>query len=348
MSATIVPAATSIAVAASLTSPASPRRRRPSPHVRRGARRPVRRAAATGRRARRCGPRRRRAPRSRGMRTQSRSTGAVAGDDLEDAAEGVEALEAGVRHDHDVGVGRTVEHGQRPGRPGRVQVPQRGQLGRPLGVALRQSGHGPGPLLGVGPGALGEDHGALVRVAYPLGHRADRVELGLRVGCAPVEEVVGQPVADDVEAGIGQQLALEHVVRLEPRLGHEPRGEQRVGQARVARQDDHRTRARAASRWRGSSRRRQVSRRPTTSPLAHHRCNAKCGAGFFARPVTKNQPAQVSPMISSHDHHTREAHQPRAGHAPRRGDEVDQHGDGEPDRRQQDESRCRAGRSRER
>ncbi len=88
------------------------------------------------------------------------------------------------------------------------------------------------------PGSLGEDHRHLV-VAEPRRQVAHSLQLSCGVGGLAVEEVVGQPVADDVEAGVGEQLPFEHVARVHP--GHRsdhPGAEQGVGEAGVATQQN--------------------------------------------------------------------------------------------------------------
>ena len=87
-------------------------------------------------------------------------------------------------------------------------------------------------------GPLGIDQHA-VAGSEAVGERPHPLEL-LRLARSAAHEVVRQPSPGDVEAGIGEQLALEHVAQADPvRAGDEVRRQQVVDDARVADQHDH-------------------------------------------------------------------------------------------------------------
>jgi hypothetical protein len=103
-------------------------------------------------------------------------------------------------------------------------------------VALGDLGERPLPFGGRGAGALGKDDGD-VAVAHVGGQVTERDEFAGRVGCVAVDEVVRHPTADDVEAGVEEQLALQHVAgALTCAGGDHPGAEQRVGKAGVTAQ----------------------------------------------------------------------------------------------------------------
>ena len=148
------------------------------------------------------------------------------GEVAKDAAERVEAVEADVPPDHDVGVRRTGEQRGGAGGARRDEVDERAHpigshripLGQPVKLTLA--------LLRRRAGAFGEDHGHLVG-RHAGGHRAERLELDGGVRRLAIEEVVGQAVADDVETRIGEQLTLEDEAHLHLRdVGDHPGADQ--------------------------------------------------------------------------------------------------------------------------
>ena len=108
-------------------------------------------------------------------------------------------------------------------------------------VALGDPRQRAGAALGREAGPLGVDQHSLVRLQAP-GQRVHPLQLH-RLARAAADEVVRQAPAGDVEAGVGEQLALEHEAQPDPmRTGDEDRGQEVVDDARVADQDDHRPR----------------------------------------------------------------------------------------------------------
>jgi hypothetical protein len=148
------------------------------------------------------------------------------GEVAEDAAEGVEPVEADVPGDDDVGPRVSGDQRCRAGGAGRQEVGESGESFGALGLALADAGQCPGALVIGGAGPLGEDDGDLI-VAQSGREIAEGGEFGRGVGGLTVEEVVGESVADDVETRVGQEFALEDVARVHPgHGGDDPRAEQ--------------------------------------------------------------------------------------------------------------------------
>lgn len=142
-----------------------------------------------------------------------------------------------MRTEHDIGRRRPLQQRQHPPGARRQQDTEPLRPGPLLSVERRQH---PGSFLGRGTRALRVDHGEIAR-AHP---RRQPHDGGATRGVSPLprDEDVRQPVAHDVQARIVQELPLEYIPGTEPvgdrRVQH---GEERVGQGRVAQEQEVRT-----------------------------------------------------------------------------------------------------------
>ena len=211
-------------------------------------------------------------------------------------------------------------------------APSRSGAGR---VALGDPGERAGPLLRARPGALREDHRGRV-VAHVLGELPQGGELGARVGRAAVDEVVAHAVARDVEARVGEQLALDD----EPDVmvggpDHDPRRDERVGEAGVP-GEDHRRRGIERldpfdlhTQARRETERAEQARRPP--PLRGGHAIHVVRAARHPDPEEPHERGALEPRPAE-----REEQEPRAGESAVIGEEVDDQRDRQPDR-QEDE-----------
>ncbi len=157
----------------------------------------------------------------------------------QDAAEGIEPVEAHVPGEHHVGLRASFEERGCARWPRGQQVCEAAQ---PFGAA-RVAGGDALECLGAfgrgGAGAFREDDGDVVSV-HAAAQRPQSVELGRGVCGVTIEEVVGEPEADHVEAGVGEQFALEHVSRVHADGGgDDPGADQGIGQAGMAAEQHH-------------------------------------------------------------------------------------------------------------
>ncbi len=81
-----------------------------------------------------------------------------------------------------------------------------------------------------------------VAAAHLRRQGSDGVDPRSAIARIPIEKMVREPVPHDVEAGVHEQLPLEHVPRAHLDLGDEPRRQQRVRDTRVGAADDDRSR----------------------------------------------------------------------------------------------------------
>ena len=90
------------------------------------------------------------------------------------------------------------------------------KTGCTLGAAFRHRFENLRPLLRVGPRAFDEDDGDIVRPKV-VSQLRDATQFLTLVVRPAVEEIVRQPVPNDVEAGVCHQFPFQHVARLQAR-----------------------------------------------------------------------------------------------------------------------------------
>ena len=125
----------------------------------------------------------------------------------QNAAERVEPVEADVPCDDHIRVRASSEECLRTGRSRGKKVLNRSEAVGARWVAFADLVQRPPPLLGRRACPFGEDDGHLI--VGESGRKNPQLgQFNGRVGCLAVEEVVRKSVANDVEAGIGEQLLL--------------------------------------------------------------------------------------------------------------------------------------------
>lgn len=132
---------------------------------------------------------------------------------------------------------RRLEERERPSRAHREHMTERlrarergGVAGEPLQGPLTL------PLGKARSLRINEDAGARPDTYL---ERANRLDFPLRIDPVARHEVVGQKVPGDVDAGVGEELALQHVTELElVAIGDEDRGQEHVDDARVTHEDE--------------------------------------------------------------------------------------------------------------
>ena len=115
------------------------------------------------------------------------------------------AIEADVPSDDHVCAGSAAEECLRPGQPRREQVLHAGQPVSARRAPFADLLDRALALLGRRAGALGKDDGYLI-VGQASRENPEGGQFGGRVWCLAVQEVVGQPIVNDVEAGVSSSF----------------------------------------------------------------------------------------------------------------------------------------------
>src|SRR5262249_10649227 len=120
-------------------------------------------------------------------------------------------FEPAVRDEENVGTRSAVEQGEWAAQMRRQHVSRPGVALEAIGLAsLGQARQRALPLRGGEAGSLGIDHDTFAR-SETFGEAADGLDLARAVARGAAHEDVGQPIADEIETGIPEQLVLEHV-----------------------------------------------------------------------------------------------------------------------------------------
>ncbi len=199
------------------------------------------------------------------------------------------------------------------------------QMSERAGAAPLRAVQQPRAALGREAGPLGEEQHAFpgTEVALQAAHLGDGAG-GL--GAVAADEDVGNPVAGDVEAGLGQQLLLEHVAQLQLEgVGDEGAGEQHVDEARVADERDVRPALREGVLFEHETQRAHRGQQRAGVAALDGEGAGVARAGPGAGREEGEEEAQEAEVLDEQEDQ-QEQHEPGGGERPRQAEEVDQQG----------------------